>query len=196
MSLSAADWATWAQAIASVANLLLVFWLFIWADRKHRCERHQDFTDRESERKAQVAAFWIEELIMRPHHAFIQKFFDDYESRLKAETNGIGKNEEIISRASAEIQLFKAEYHKLRCRVIEPLQWVHNDFSELLQILGQIEDLVTTEISRIPGVIKTEADSQKKCPSDRLAELRRQFFQTIHKIQTNVILISPEKISK
>ena len=67
---------------------------------------------------------------------------------------------------------------------------MHNDFSELLQILEQIEDLVTTELSRIPGVVKPETGSTKKYPSDRLAELRRQFFQTIHKIQTNVILIS------
>jgi hypothetical protein len=189
--LTPGECAAWATAIASVLNIGLVGWLFILADRSHRRDRREDFRDRETERKARVAGFWIEELIMRPNHGLLTKFFDESEERLKnaqiphsPEDHGLW-----LARVSKEIEFFKADYHKVHHRVVLPLQWVHSDFSDLLPILGQIEDLVTGELSKVPGIAKSEALTQqiKQTPQDHFADLRREFFQTIHKVQTKAV---------
>jgi hypothetical protein len=75
------------------------------------------------------------------------------------------------------------------CCVIEPLQWIHDDFNDLIQIRNDIEDLVTVELEKIPGMPRQEANALRN-PEQRLAELRRDFFQTIHKTETKVLLNS------
>ena len=134
---------------------------------------------------------------MRPHHPLLQQFFDGIEKRLKSPNNSPAKKSgaALLQAASDEIETFKEQYHEVRSKIVEPLQCVHVDFAELLPILGNIEDLVTAEIVRIPGTPVPENGACKKCPTDRLVELRRQFYETIHRIQTKVVLISPRKTS-
>jgi hypothetical protein len=139
-----------------------------------------------SDIKAQIASFWIQELILRQHNEMIHKFFDDYEDKLKRPTiHPAGTTHEIIlNKAQTDVLEFSERLRPLTHQVIEPLQWVHEDFDQLLDIRNAIQDLITTELSKIPGVAAGSADeAPAKHPADRLGELRRKFFQSIHKIQ-------------
>lgn len=192
-AVSIKDIAAVISAIASVVNLVIVVVLFRSTSRNRNCERQEDFKLRETERQVRVAAFWIEELIMRPSNQLLHKFFDDYELRLKNSTHaGQATNHaDIVRTAQQEVETFKSEYHTILHRVIEPLQWVHSDFAKLLPIFSQIEDLVTNELIKLQGIVR--ADNGQRSPADRLADLRRQFFQTIHSIQREAVLVNPKQ---
>ena len=187
-SLNHGDWPSCVEALAAVSNLLLVIWLFILAHRQHR-----------KERKAEIAGFWIQELIMRQHNKAIQTFFDDFEERLKKPAvAALGNTHQILrEKASEEILAFNEQLHKITHQVIDPLQWIHTDFSALLPIRNDIQDLVTNELCKIPGVANQNVEREDLLsPDARLAELRRKFFQTIHKIQTRVILGSNDGVNE
>ena len=192
--LGVGDLAAWAEAVAAIANLVLVIFIFNATNKQHTLERNQDFKNRETERKAEVAGFWIEELIMRQHHAMIHKFFDDFETRLNQPAIPVDQlnHVELLKRASQEILNFKQQLHRIDQLVINPLQWIHQDFMGLTDIRNEIEDLVTNELGKIPGIAQQAANVTN--PEHRLAELRRRFFQTIHQIQTKVILNSTHEL--
>jgi hypothetical protein len=168
-------WAPSVEALAAVANLILVAYLFHLSTKQQR-----------SERRTQIAGFWIQELILRKHNEMIHKFFDDYEDKLKKPTiHPAGTPQEIIrDKAQTEVVQFSDRLRHLTHEVIEPLQWVHEDFNQLSDIRNAIQDLITAELYKIPGVA-AGASSQAPAiePADKLGELRRSFFQSIHQIQ-------------
>jgi hypothetical protein len=108
-----------------------------------------------------------------------------YESLSSPDTPEETRNQlaQLAAKHSPFFNPFLKYYHEVLGRVVTPLLGVHAGFKNLLPVLGQVEDLVTTELTKIPGASKSQlSNSQnKKPPCDQLAELRRQFFATIQK---------------
>jgi len=195
--MSYGDWAAWATALGGIANVILVIYLFYRSDNAHKQERLEDFKNRETERKAKVACFWIEELIMRQNHKLVTDFFDEVEAKMKrpAPAQTSAGQAELLAKASEEIVQFNDKLYKIQHQLIDPLQWIHGEFQELVQVRNDIQDLYTDELSKIPGISKSAAIASQngKKPDEQLAELRKKFFQTIHRIHTKVLLDETHK---
>jgi hypothetical protein len=192
------------SAVTSIVNLVLVAWLYILADRNHKVdrkvdadrkdlERKVDFSIRESERRAAISGFWIQELVMRPNHILILGFFDTYEDKLRKLRTLPPQyrqleHQKAIALVEQEIGVFKEEYTKIRHRVVDPLMLVNKEFSALLPIMEEVEDLVINALATIQVNTDIPGNSrQKKLAEEQLAEFRGKFLKTIHEIQTKVV---------
>ncbi|HSU56403.1 MAG TPA: hypothetical protein VLT36_20255 [Candidatus Dormibacteraeota bacterium] len=180
------EWAKWAGNLVATVNLGIVCYLFMQTQTARRKERQEDVS-------RSVALFWVQDLILKPNIETLHKFFNKYDGDMEAvcKAQEMGTAGDMQARAQERISAFKVDYHEVRRKVLEPLTMVSAYFRALGDTLSTIEDLVTEEYARIPGVARADP-SPDGSPLVRYRDLRQGFFTALHQGQLQLVRIPDE----
>lgn len=175
------DWAKWFGNLVSVINLGFVCWMAWFTTKTQRRYRESDL-------KRGVALFWVQDLVLKANVEFLHQFFEKYEKEIEGMLKaGAAQQPNLAESAALKITAFKEDYHQVRRKIVEPLIMISNDFKGLQKILSQIEDTVTEEYQRIPGLQKANGGKIKKDALDSFRDLRKKFLDQIHAAQMKVV---------
>jgi hypothetical protein len=180
----------------TVINLLLVLYIFRQTRKQQRTDRNEDRSFRDQQRaeakaerieqyNIEIGSFWIQRLILEPNRELIDEFFDRYEDLLKHVYERAVQAADVnqppdVGETRKNIREFKTFYYRIRRRIIEPLCWVSKEFDNLRSIGRQIEDLVSTELARMPASLHgVDLPEQHEVPAARLATLRAEMVRAI-----------------
>jgi len=173
------DTPRWVANGIALLNLSLVCYLAYFTHSSRRKERKDDLA-------RAVGIFWFQDLILKPNIETLHAFFQKYEADL-APAAASPRAKDLKKQAQTRILAFKADYHSLRRKVVEPLEMVSQEFAPVGTVLSQIEDFVTGEYARIPGLTDGKASAAQKSAADQFRDLRQQFFRALHEGQKRLV---------
>jgi len=181
----------WVNNLIAFLNLLIVAGVYIHSVCDRRKEKAQDERRKQNGLKQSVGIFWVQELVMSPNLGLLHDFFLRYEQEMLrlSQQPPAGSCAQAGSDAVHSITEFKDSFYKIKQRIVEPLVSISPLFQGLYAIMSDIQDLVTAEYIKIPGL----AVNNNEMAVIRFRELRRQFLAEIYTVQKDFVGIAEEK---